>query len=510
MNIDQKTLYTLILLLFISLTIVKGQPPRHSLFLNFGYAEGHPDTRYDFIPPFQRATILLFLPETTNDNEYFIDLGYRYRIARRFGLGMNIGYSELHNDFTMRANNGYFKIDFYKAIFRHWSIYRHVQVMPSVSMDVVQGAKITAGVNLGMVSSVSYHKRIYNIRNRDDIFFFINKMDLASVEIYPSLYAELYNAVRLEFGIRLRHRKYRDDAIENNGLEIDTYNLYKYRMSIGYRIAGGEPQVRKVKATKDVRNHHLRIRDRIERQREQSSSPSATTHEVQPDTILAKESLHARASKYRFYINAGYGDGRPDTRNRVRIVSYPFPVEITNDNEYFIEALYRYKLTQRMGIGVNVGYSRLLSEVPVATNGEHFEPSLPPRTAFRRFYHSIQITPAMSYDLVYHKAFVLGANLGLVSNITYRKEVKINPFGDSFSLWSKNASLASLELYPSLYVELYDRVRVDFGVRLLNTKFRDDAFQNSGPAVDLYNPFKYRISVGYRFFYENGKLVTKH
>ena len=212
---------------------------KHSLRLSSGYAYGVPDKRYDFMydkyNPFGPVqTVILYLDSTTIDDEYSVAIRYDYKLNNRVSLGLGLGYAQLVQDFLLPADgNGYFRQLIKPFFWRDESQYHMLQLVPNVDFLFCNNKSFTFGTTGSFVGNISFRKHI----NRFNLSR--NNLEYFSSEMYGGLYTE-YKRIRIDVGYRVLHWKYRDDAIENNGLRVDTYNLPKWRFQVSYKILGSK------------------------------------------------------------------------------------------------------------------------------------------------------------------------------------------------------------------------------------------------------------------------------
>lgn len=228
----------LILSLFISLMTypiyLRGQNIKRSS-INFytGFALGTPDKRYDFLyeqyPGNIAQTVINKLGENSLDNEYNIGLAYRYRINQRIGIGAQVEYTLLVQDFILPVHHRFFRFDKYVFLWRDVSEYHMLQVSPQVDFCLLNAGQFRGGINLLFVANISFRKHInnYNLTR--------NHLEYFATESYPGLFMS-YGRIRLDAGVRALHLKHQDEAIANNGLNPDSYNPFKARFAISYSI----------------------------------------------------------------------------------------------------------------------------------------------------------------------------------------------------------------------------------------------------------------------------------
>ena len=234
----------LLILLLFSITNGISQQNCHSISVYVGYSYGKPDKRIDFLygrynPSGVIQLVLDHSKLTTLDDEYPLGFMYRYNLSDRIGLGMGIGYGLLVQDFLLPANG----IDFFGGLkiphfppgavpeplyMRNISHYHMLQIQPSLDLKLIK-VPFQMGLNFTSISNFSFRKHIklFNLSRNITEYF--------ATEIYSGIYGE-YKKIRLDIGYRLLHRKYRDDAIENNGLDPDPYNPSKWKFTISYKL----------------------------------------------------------------------------------------------------------------------------------------------------------------------------------------------------------------------------------------------------------------------------------
>lgn len=226
--------------LFVSVTIVimsfaskaYSQNAVHKLSFYIGYGVGNPDKRYEFLydkfPLGPVQTVINKSGRATLDDEYNVGINYKYLLTPKINIGLGIGYAKLVQDFLLPANEKYFKQSIYPFFWRDTSQYHLIQMQPSFDVKLLSRPAIF-GVNFMGVSNISFRKHI-NLFN-----LYRNKTENFSSELYTGIYGE-FKSFRLDIGYRIFHWKYRDDAIANNGLRVDTYNPSKWRFQLSYEF----------------------------------------------------------------------------------------------------------------------------------------------------------------------------------------------------------------------------------------------------------------------------------
>lgn len=140
---------------------LRGQNIKRSS-INFytGFAIGTPDKRYDFLygqyPLNPIQTVINKSGETTLDNEYNVGLAYRYRINQKIGIGAQVGYTLLVQDFLLPVHHRFFRFDKYVFLWRDVSEYHILQVSPQVDFSLLKAGQFSGGVNLLFVANISF------------------------------------------------------------------------------------------------------------------------------------------------------------------------------------------------------------------------------------------------------------------------------------------------------------------------------------------------------------------
>jgi hypothetical protein len=226
---------TMVLLAF---NFIWGQEGKHNVSFYIGYAPGKPDLRYDFL--YNQYPILIIegvqskIKNTTNDDEYFLGISYQYQPIKRINFGFGLGYAQLKQDFFLPANGKYFEQKIYPFFWRDYSRYHMVQISPEIKVDILKYKSMVLGINTRLISNISFRKEInYRDGTANDIA--VNKTEFFATELYPAIFASIAR-VRFDISYRALHWKYRDDAIANNGLNVDTYNPSKWRFQLSYEF----------------------------------------------------------------------------------------------------------------------------------------------------------------------------------------------------------------------------------------------------------------------------------
>lgn len=212
--------------------------------------------------------------------------------------------------------------------------------------------------------------------------------------------------------------------------------------------------------------------------------------------LLISNSVFAQTKS--IYLDIGYATGKPDERRGDPFPNYdrgiPFKESYHWDREYFINIGYRKKIKSKYSLSLDLGYSKLIHDYPLSINLGYFGYLIQPLFYKRiSYYHRVQLTPSISYQLGKSEVFEIGIEGSMVNSINLYKHVE--NIGTSFTRWKTD--LASIELYPSFYLEI-KKLRFDIGVRAFHLLLRDDAVGNNYKAADLHNPIKFQFSMGYK------------
>lgn len=226
-------------MIFFFLPLSWGQEGKHNYSFHIGYAHGKPDHRYDFLegeyPGAIIQSVRSSIKDATNDNEYFLGFTYNYRVWNRLYVGTGLGYAQLRQDFLLPVNGG----DFFGAVnrpffWRRYSRYHMLQISPEINFEIIKNESFTLGINSRLMYNISFRKEI-NYREDNVMNLAANKTELFATELYPGIFVR-FGKFRFDLNYRLLHWKYRDDALANNGLRVDTYNPSKLRFQISYEL----------------------------------------------------------------------------------------------------------------------------------------------------------------------------------------------------------------------------------------------------------------------------------
>lgn len=215
------------------------QNSNHKFSFYMGYGMGIPDKRYDFLYN-QYVTeigeiIRRRTKDATNDNGYFLGVSYGYEIVNCLKTGIGLGYAQLKQDFLLPANgNSFFGAIVEPFFWRDYSRYHMVQISPELSLDIIKYKSTSIGINTRLVSNISFRKEI-NYKDGTSNDLALNKTEFFATELYPGIFISL-RRVSFDVSYRVLHWKYRDDAIANNGLTVDTYNPSKWRFQLSYEF----------------------------------------------------------------------------------------------------------------------------------------------------------------------------------------------------------------------------------------------------------------------------------
>ncbi len=203
-------------------------------------------------------------------------------------------------------------------------------------------------------------------------------------------------------------------------------------------------------------------------------------------------------------IYTGYAIGQVDKRidflfDQYSWLSYEYELQhkILNDNtsddEYYIGIGYSKVLKNRLSIGINLGYAKLVQDFLLPVNvynlGEHFDVFV---WREKSYYHLIQTVPEIKFNVI-DKNVKLGLYFSGVGNVSFHKHI------EPYNLKASRIEYFSTELYPGISMG-YKRFNLNIGVRAWHWKYRDDAIANNGLKVDPYNPFKMRFSLSYDIY----------
>lgn len=218
--------------------------------------------------------------------------------------------------------------------------------------------------------------------------------------------------------------------------------------------------------------------------------------------LLTVNNSYGQRPKHSLAIYTGFGLGNPDTRNEnlyFRYSTEPFRPIITGsvttlDDEYSVGLIYKNGLSNRVRLGLGIGYAQLVQDFMLPAEGNaYFGQVIEPffwRDISR--YHMVQWQPSVDVDVL-HKTFQTGINISGISNISFRKQIR------SYNLSRNNLEYFSSEVYTGIY-GTYKRIRLDIGYRILHWKYRDDAIANNRLNPDSYNPAKWRFLLSYQFW----------
>lgn len=207
---------------------------KNKLIIYTAYSQGKVDKRIDFLfdqfPQLNNDQLLInkIMNENTPDDEYSIGFGYSRELGKRLSVGLDLGYSQLVQDFLLPADGTFFESPLFIFYWRNKSYYHMIQLSPKMQYLILD-KKLNVGINIQAIGNVSFRKVIQEGN------LSINKTEYFSTEIYPGLTIG-YWRLHANIGYRALHWKYRDDAIANNELNPDSYNPFKMRFSLSYDI----------------------------------------------------------------------------------------------------------------------------------------------------------------------------------------------------------------------------------------------------------------------------------
>ena len=229
----------IIIAIFLFLPLSWGQKGKHNFSFHIGYAHGKPDLRYSFLegvyPGAIISSVRSSIKDATNDNEYFLGFSYNYQVWNRLHIGAGLGYAQLRQDFLLPAEGNRFFGAFVEPFFwRRYSRYHMLQISPEINFEIIKNESITLGINSRLLYNISFRKEI-NYREDNVMNLAANKTELFATELYPGIFVR-FGKFRFDLNYRLLHWKYRDDALANNGLRVDTYNPSKLRFQISYDL----------------------------------------------------------------------------------------------------------------------------------------------------------------------------------------------------------------------------------------------------------------------------------
>lgn len=219
---------------------------RHEIWLSAIYANGVPDRRDDFLRgQYGFGTLYESLHKYNStipkDKEYGFGATYRYRFSERLSVGAGLGVTRTSQGFASPSDLSYYlpegqiKTDHF-TVRRNYRAYL-AQISPDIEYAFLHKENCSAGVSLSVRYSAAFRKTA-NSRYGQDPKHPLHKVNVRepfATELYPGVFAQV-GSVRADFQIRGYHWKYRDDSAENNGLKVDTYNPFKFRLTISYRL----------------------------------------------------------------------------------------------------------------------------------------------------------------------------------------------------------------------------------------------------------------------------------
>ncbi|MCO6459781.1 MAG: hypothetical protein J5I59_00120 [Saprospiraceae bacterium] len=201
-------------------------------------------------------------------------------------------------------------------------------------------------------------------------------------------------------------------------------------------------------------------------------------------------------------IFTGYSIGKVDKRYDFLYDEYPTAIANTvirhlddnsPDDEYFIGIGYFKIFKNKLSIGIELDYSRMIQDFFIPVNvynlGERFDVFV---WREKSYYHLIQTVPEIKFNVL-DKKIKLGLSFSGIGNVSFLKHI------EPYNLKASRIEYFSTELYPGIFMG-YKRFNLNVGVRAWHWKYRDDAIANNGLKVDPYNPFKMRLSLSYDIY----------
>ncbi|MCO6461913.1 MAG: hypothetical protein J5I59_10940 [Saprospiraceae bacterium] len=217
--------------------------------------------------------------------------------------------------------------------------------------------------------------------------------------------------------------------------------------------------------------------------------------------LFSLVNLNAQNNSLRIYT--GYAIGKAD--QRIDFLKKQYPILIyqtaenllqknTPDDEYFIGIGYSKLLKNRLSLGINLGYARLVQDLRLPVNSQSYFGDV--REIFlwrdKSYYHLIQAVPEIKF-IVIDKKVKLGLSFSGIGNVSFLKHSEI------YSLKASRIEYFSTELYPGVFLS-YNGLTANLGIRTIHWKNRDDAIANNGLKLDTYNPFKMRFALSYDIY----------
>ena len=201
--------------------------------LNFGIGLSQPDMRLDFLGGGWGAAQIR---ENAIANrpwfEYDIFLNYNRKVIGndRFKLFGGMGYLLNINKVKIPVNNAYFTdpvLDPFLILITNKRYFKHSLHVPIEGRYHIKNDKMMSfAITIGILNNISILKKINQGSYLSDF-----KFEAAETELYTGIRYEKGN-----WGYYLQYRlinvQYKDDALWNNGKDVDYYNPVKFRMGV--------------------------------------------------------------------------------------------------------------------------------------------------------------------------------------------------------------------------------------------------------------------------------------
>ncbi|WP_235299691.1 hypothetical protein [Portibacter marinus] len=227
------------LLLVLSYFNLYGQRSIESLKFNIGTSLTKPDKRVDFVRPNLADNIIDGRPSVLNEFFYGIsgDIVVKHNLFFEFGIGTSIIFNNVNRRINYRYFHPQYEIIQLRLWFNDWYFNTSVQPHLGLRKKVFTKGDWDYFMGLNNAFSLSLHKIMFGlskkgIHYRFSRFTFEPFANETFVTLSMRKGSKAYN---LDF--RAVNLKFIDNALENNGKNIDFYNPFKVRLRLVYDLA---------------------------------------------------------------------------------------------------------------------------------------------------------------------------------------------------------------------------------------------------------------------------------
>ncbi len=198
--------------------------------LNYGIGLSQYDTRLDFpLSSIQRMSALN--SKSWFEYDFFVNYNYHLINKQKVTLSLGLGYLLIINNFHLPVQNSYFNIG------ARIGYTNKVYYKNNISIPIEIRYKIN---NLSLILGINSNVTIFKYLSPFNKSIVIGSpykylIGLSDIEMYPGLRYDK-NDIGYSLQYRLLNFQFKDDAMANNGKEMDMYNPVKFRLTVSKKL----------------------------------------------------------------------------------------------------------------------------------------------------------------------------------------------------------------------------------------------------------------------------------